>query len=994
MKRNNLRLVRRYFWLRGMLMGVMLLGLALVSGTSNREATVLASTAHQDPTPITNNAPVDLCAILAQAAPVQEDRLDPGIGAFSRGWSCTYRPGPPNKDKPSERPFDSLQLSMHTSAEIARAQVSSLGSLGWVTTDLGDSGYGYEQVAGVNDAAIIFVRNCFHVSGRAGYDGSESGRRDIGALREYATALDKVLQNTPCSSEVDLKVDHIEVVQVVQDPKNTIPLVAGKKTVVRVFAHASGPAGSGPLSIGASLFVWPEGKSEVEVQPNNKVAFVTPNSAPDRDAIDSSVNFVIPDNLTAPGVFTLRAVVNPTHSIEEADFDNNDAREPFEFVPRNGLRVGFVRIGYRPEGQTEWAWPSDDITKYDGMMKKLFPAADNGVQYYEMPFRVRTTRLISSDEDGENLNWDLREYYDRIEGDKPDIMIGWLPNEYRKTFTFGGLAETVLSGQAAHVALAVDYHNKYSSDHVLPHEVGHNLGLDHTGTTGDSTTDCRVSKNDGPSYWPQEYGDSASIREAGFDTEAMKVIPSTSYDLMAYCSEAKTWLSPFHYKKLYDNNLRPQGAFVTDRPHKAWVRGWASFKGYTAQMDLVRPPDPASGGSASPPAHSMGSHMPNFTASLLLPMAAGGRQKANVAIQREGEGDHCLRFMDAGDAVLYERCFDLTFQSEESHEPLERSGFVLGVPDPGSATRVVLVLNENGQEQELTSLVASTHAPTLTITSPKSGDNWEGEHTIAWSADDADSDAGTLRYDILYSPDGKKSWLPLQVGSHETEYTFSTDEILPSDQTYVRILASDGFNTAHADVGPLVIPAQPNSPSLPPALPSQGARSTQGSGSLGSGLPPWAPIAAVGGILMAGVLVVGLGFAIVRSSRRRAHAYPAGAVTVPSARSASAATTQSLPATTTTTTQPYYPLAASSSPPPPPPYSPNPNNLNQFQRVQMEYARLRGELAAGRMTLQQYEAAVNAMRVQDQHGRYWMMGTVDGLWYVYDGRSWWRADPP
>lgn len=58
----------------------------------------------------------------------------------------------------------------------------------------------------------------------------------------------------------------------------------------------------------------------------------------------------------------------------------------------------------------------------------------------------------------------------------------------------------------------------------------------------------------------------------------------------------------------------------------------------------------------------------------------------------------------------------------------------------------------------------------------------------------------------------------------------------------------------------------------------------------------------------------------------------------------------------------------------------------------MEHGRLQGELAAGRVSHQQFEAAINAIRVQDQNGRYWMLGAYDGIWYYYDGRSWVRTN--
>jgi hypothetical protein len=786
---------------------------------------------------------------------------------------------------------------------------------------------------------------------------------------------------------VDLTVDHIEVVQVIQTKDNKIPLVAGKKTVVRVFLKGTGDPSGVVSNVRGSIFVWPEGGSEVEVKSAaNGPINVINDAEPRREDTDASLNFVIPPELTGPGVFSIKAVVNPTHGVKESDFDNNELTEAFEFVQRNGLRVGFVRIGYKPEGQTAWAWPGTNISNYGQTMSKLFPAADGAIQYYELPFRVRAQRLIDSDDAGEELNWSLREFYDRMQGDKPDIMIGWLPNEYSKTFTFGGLAETVMSGQVARVALAVDYRTDYSSMHVLPHEVGHNLGLDHTATKSDSSTDCRLSVNRGSGYWPAEYGDSAAIREAGFDTSQMRVVPGTFYDLMAYCSEQKTWLSTYHYKKLFDYNLRPQGYFDTSRGHKVWVRGWAALRGDAARIEFVAPGGDSSGGTSS---QALGSspgraYSPGLATSIFLPFTTGRMEVAAQAARREGEGNHCLRFLDASGIVQYERCFELTFQSAETLEPLEGSGFVLEVPDPGNVARVALVRNDGGLVRELTALTVSRNAPALTITSPKAGDNWAGEHTIEWSGSDPNGD--TLRYDIQYSPDGKKSWYPLEVGSDATSYTFSTDEILPSDQTYIRIAASDGYNTTSADVGPLVVPQQPNSPKPPPAPGVPGIDAPGGNvTSPLSGLPGWGLMAIIGGGVAALVLVLGMVVVRGRSSRQQAPAYPTGAGVAPPAYPQ--ARVAPPPPPPTATAQPYYPPAA----PPTQPLQPQPG-LTPFQIAQMEHGRLQGELAAGRINRQQYEAAANSIRVQDQSGRFWMLGAYDGLWYYYDGSSWVRTN--
>ncbi|MGA7730822.1 MAG: hypothetical protein WCD37_06075, partial [Chloroflexia bacterium] len=534
-------------------------------------------------------------------------------------------------------------------------------------------------------------------------------------------------------------------------------------------------------------------------------------------------------------------------------------------------RVGYVRMGYKPPVANQDRWPTDKVTTHDTLLRKIIPAPDAGIQYYELPWRARTTRDLTGFFAGGNLLIDLLEFHARME-DKPDIIMAWVPDNYASKIDFGGLA--ILN---EHAMLGIDYVASDFPKGTLAHEVGHSLGLDHTGTTGDPNPPCKVSSTSF-FYWPAEYQNSAAIREVGFDTVNMEVVPKSYYDMMSYCNFDQAWISPFHYKKLFDINFRPSGDFIAKVERVFRARGWAGPSGSATTFELVRQPGGNAGGSGRERGLGQGLLPGAFNSLLSLP----GQTAYTPALQ-EGTGSYCMRFLGVSDTLLYERCFEpMVVPSEESESDPSRAegGFMLELPDPGNVERVVLVRNEGGQTTELRALEVSSNTPTLSITSPRAGDRWEGEHTIEWAGSDADGDK--LRYDIEYSADGKASWYPMAVALQESSYTFSTDEILPSEQTYIRVVASDGYNTAHADVGPIVVPQQANSPQPPPPPPASsetesGADSGSGTESSPGGATssPGSPADSGLWFIIGGgaLLVVGAGLGALvamRAGRRRA----------------------------------------------------------------------------------------------------------------------------
>ena len=852
------------------------------------------------------NATVDLCALLPTGAGIEHTRY-----TFPDYYSCDAAYEFVDGKQDPNRKFNSIYVAKFATASDARYELyqwtTSYGlkpNTGTPATAYGDPEHAFDYPSQNGSAhRSLFARGCYVV------DSGVDAQIAPGPMRAILAGVDAKLQQAPystaCSAGTsdpaptgtatatatstatetgtatatasatvrpvfDAKVDRIEVVQVIQDVNNSIPLVAGKKTIVRVFPFIGIPAGAPNRDqayyVTASLTFQPKGGKEIKLNSFSGAALVKAFETGDRDTIVSSVNFVIASELATAGEFTLKATINPDREYSESNFDNNEAELTREFVPRNGLRIGYVRMGYKPPVANQYRWPTDRVTTHDTFLRKIIPAPDAGIQYYELPWRARTTRDLTGFFAGGNLLIDLLEFHARMEKDKPDIIMAWVPDNYASKIDFGGLA--ILN---EHAMLGIDYVASNFPKGTLAHEVGHALGLDHTGTTGDPNPPCRVSSTSF-FYWPAEYQNSAAIREVGFDTVNMEVVPKSYYDIMSYCDFAQAWISPFHYKKLFDGNLRPSGNVSAKIERVFRARGWAGPSGAATTFELVRQPGGNSGGSGTERGLGQGLLPGVFNSLLSLPS-----QTAYTPALQEGTGSYCMRFLGASDTLLYERCFEpMVVPSEETEADPSRAegGFVLQLPDPGNVERVVLVRNEGGQTTELRTLEVSSNAPTLNITSPKAGDRWEGEHTIEWSGSDADGDK--LRYDIEYSADGRESWYPMAVALQENTYTFSTDEILPSEQTYIRVVASDGYNTTHADVGPIVVPQQANSPQPPPPPPA-GSDIESGTGSSSTGGPissPGSPADSGLWLIIGGgaLLVVGAGLGALvamRAGRRR-----------------------------------------------------------------------------------------------------------------------------
>lgn len=63
-------------------------------------------------------------------------------------------------------------------------------------------------------------------------------------------------------------------------------------------------------------------------------------------------------------------------------------------------------------------------------------------------------------------------------------------------------------------------------------------------------------------------------------------------------------------------------------------------------------------------------------------------------------------------------------------------------------------------------------------------------------------------------------------------------------------------------------------------------------------------------------------------------------------------------------------------------------------QMQARFFELKGKLAVGQITEENFKHELEKLRFQDPHGRWWMIGAQSGRWYYYDGARWLLGEPP
>jgi hypothetical protein len=672
-------------------------------------------------------------------------------------------------------------------SEVALADVDGNGTLDVIATGLSatqlpnvvrvltNDGTSHLMVAATIDVPGVDEQPNNVVAAQLDSDGAI----DI-ATADFFDSKISVFRNACPLPTADLRVTDIEVTQVVQDLANSVPLVAGKRSVARVRVVANRTLG--PVTARLSRLDAAGNPIGRPLWPSNPGGEITALAAPNRGAINDSFWFELPTDWLQ-GTLRLSAKVDPLDSVAESDEGNNDLTRAVTFQQSKSLPIVFVKYRYlecKPAG-TEYNSQGYPLRCKDGAATQLSAApSTDWVPYMEsqlrrtMPTAKVTTRTIDVEDqdfrhpccaqDGSpELFTDLG-FLTRVvalrstlTGQDPNAIFVWLVPD---SFNVAPLENTVF-GQGP-------FRDVIANQGSETHEVGHILGRpNHTLCKGDEETlDTAYPYPGGKIGGPAGATDTFFGFDVGDPSLGVfpHVVPNTVGDTMSYCTPR--WPSDYSLRK-----------WLTQIQTRAFpVDPTGDFLAVSATID---------------------------------PNAGTARGLRATRLAQVGEiptrvpGEYQLRQYDRNGSLLAADAF--TPISTSSHT----SGdvFVNEVIDYRLGVRRVALWSQS-LARELASIPVSANSPTVSLSAPASGASLpaSGPVNVAWSASDADGDP--LTASVLASDDNGTTWRPLVTGATGTSTTIDAANLRGSHgaaTSRLRVLVSDGALTASADSGPLTV---------------------------------------------------------------------------------------------------------------------------------------------------------------------------------------------
>ncbi len=363
------------------------------------------------------------------------------------------------------------------------------------------------------------------------------------------------VSNPMCdTTTLPLQLDAIEVTQAIQNLSHSVPLIAGKRTVVRAYLSYYAAGG---VTVGGQLSIRRSPSDPPTTVASSNSATVDPaqngNLAAKRNDTARSLNFVLPASHTAEGPLAIK-LASVTNAAGGASIPFGCERRPtVRFIWSPPLRVRIVGIRYQMGTPPVTYAPSNfDFQMLLSWLARVYPAG----QIISSQTTVDTTtappfgcgnvnaQLAAIRTQDMAAGGDNRTHYYGLVSDSGFWMRGC------SSGVPSGAPDstTVASGPTGPGTWGWDNDGSYG-DWYGGHELAHTYGRMHPGYCGESQDDL--------AGYPYANGQLAGTDNSfvGFDVGdpalnlPMTALPGTTWrDVMTYCNNQ--WISAYTYRGL------------------------------------------------------------------------------------------------------------------------------------------------------------------------------------------------------------------------------------------------------------------------------------------------------------------------------------------------------------------------------------------------------------------------------------------------------------
>ncbi|MGI8586143.1 MAG: S-layer homology domain-containing protein [Chloroflexia bacterium] len=617
----------------------------------------------------------------------------------------------------------------------------------------------------------------------------------------------------------------IEANQVVQDWQDSLPLIAGKDTVVRVHVQSSDP---NPPPVRWLLRGTRNGVDlpNSPLSPDNLTGVVPQtNAQAARSTLAGTLNYPLPAQWVSGGASITLSVVDANQSLVPCGgtiLPPHGCTQTVSFVDVPAPRVVLVPIQVTYHG-ANYTPSTIDVNEMIDRLRDVYPIAGLQVDVvwgkgeptsYDDPHFIDNvfTHLLAL------RQGDTRPYFALI----PD------PAQLRGS---GGWLNGQGVGWASTSSNPLDILGPWTAfRNEFPHELGHALGLEHPGAliNGQIVGACGEEFHQSPIARPTVGVDQGDFRPypppPATPWSYAMVFPhniGSALGPMGQGPEHEVWglnVRAFLGGYTFNAIANPRQTFalmsycvgLNTQGQGNWT--WPADYEYTQLMTAIR--------TSSLPAHQSSRGIPATTQYLLLRGTidhANGdavtfrpfyRVPVAGALPTAEPGPYTVQLRDSGGQVLTSTTFNILTESPPppggTPEPVPpaQEPFLVSIPDNPAGTDVQMLHNGAlvGQRQ------AGAQAPSITLLAPLGGEHITGNLDIRWQASGG---SGPLTVAAYYSRDGGATWRTLEADLPGAEYVVDSQQIGGSNTALVSVEVSDGFLTASATSGIFSVAAAP-----------------------------------------------------------------------------------------------------------------------------------------------------------------------------------------